>query len=342
MYKKPSDPEYSGVRVEKIKSAKPTLDPEVVKRYAYYQKERTAIYVKKEIEKLPPPWTEDPMFKNFKFTMTKRYLDRQSRNLIQGILERDDVSYENKLLNCFLFRLINKWDIFEHFPNKYINFDTITDEYIDTIRANITSTGRTSWGTDAYMISGTVRAIKMSLNIDKGGPQSESVFLLIQYINQHKQEIIEASKNEDPSEIINSVKRIHGIGAFLAAQIVMDWTYIKEFPFSDNSCCDIGPGTKRGLNHLFTDFDGMTLTEAVYWWRENIKLVMDEHGHEWDPESWFWFLNEDQRGWNLQDITNSFCELSKAMKIWTPEEQRVNGRSVRAFTSQPKTKCLFD
>ena len=44
MNPKEKDIPYCGVDIEKIKNAKPQIDLELLKRYAYYQKERTLIY----------------------------------------------------------------------------------------------------------------------------------------------------------------------------------------------------------------------------------------------------------------------------------------------------------
>lgn len=344
MYKKVLDPEYSGVNIEKIKSAKPLINEEMIRRYAYYQKERTSIFVKKEIQKLPAPWSENPMFQNFKFTMTKRYLDRESRNLINGILHRDDISYKNKILNCIIFRMINKWKLFEVLPNKYVNFDNLTNNDYLNLKQIIKDSGISGWFTDAYFVSGPIRALRRkNYGIDINSPKTksnplDSTITIIDFVNQNKEHFLKVLSMDNPEDMLNHLSSTYTLGKFLSAQIMMDWTYIPEFPYSDNSCCDIGPGTEKGLKHFFTDFDGLTLKEAVYWIRENIQLEMDKRGLEWDLQSWFSFLEPHQRVWTLQDITNSFCEFDKTTRIWTEDLMNINRKRVRKYNVVSNTK----
>jgi len=74
----------------------------------FHQKERTNIYYKKEILKEKAPWTEDEILNKYKFVNTKRKWDRESRWLLKNIVNNSNLTYEEKLLNCILFRVINK------------------------------------------------------------------------------------------------------------------------------------------------------------------------------------------------------------------------------------------
>jgi len=44
----------------------------------------------------------------YKFVNTKRKWDRESRWLLKNIVNNSNLTYEEKLLNCILFRVINK------------------------------------------------------------------------------------------------------------------------------------------------------------------------------------------------------------------------------------------
>lgn len=94
----------------KIKTAKPTLNEAVIKEWFYHQRERTSIYYKKEILNLPPYWTDDKILRNYKFVNTKRTWDKETKWLLKNITNNNKLTYENKILNSFLFRVINKSD----------------------------------------------------------------------------------------------------------------------------------------------------------------------------------------------------------------------------------------
>lgn len=341
MIKKPQDENYRGVDEQKIKNANPKVDFEMLTRYAYYQKERTEIYVKKEIQKLPAPWSSNPMFTDFKFTMTKRWLDRESKNLIEGILKREDISYDNKILNSALFRIINKFKMFDTLPEKYIDFSKPFG-YVEQNELLLRLESKNLSGTfsDAYFLSGVIASIKKRVQgVDPeilGGKSSpmKSIIALISYIKEYSEKILEISRLTDPDKMVEELTTIHGMGAFIAYQIFADWTYIKEFPFSDNSCVDCGPGTIRGTDHMFLDKDGLDYKELQYWFRDNIDNLMLEYNIEWDLNKWFYFLPEESRYWGLQDITNSFCEFDKTTRIWDAQGQDENRKRVRKFNGK--------
>lgn len=353
MFPKEKDIPYAGVNPQRIKEAKPEVNLEMLKRYAYYQKERTNIYVKKEILKENAPWTDNDMLRNFKFTMTKRYLDRESKNLIDNILNRDDVSYCNKLLNCVAFRLINRfypvWDILE---DKYIDFssnqeewDAFQEEY--KLRAikyfNVQKLEDIVGGlmSDAYYTSSFIRVInarKRTLNNtpDKKYTHIENIINIFDHIYCMQDEFLKAKDIDNPYDMLEQITAVPAVGEFVAYQIFSDWSYIKEFPFSDKEVCMAGPGTIRGIDHLFDNKGGLDYVELVFWVKDNIERLCEENDLEWDLDSWFYFLQPEQRYWGCGDICNSFCEFDKSTRIWDQQLMKENGKRVRKFKSEVK------
>lgn len=112
---------------------------------------------------------------------------------------------------------------------------------------------------------------------------------------------------------------IEGLGPFLAYQIWVDFTYIKEYPFSENCFTISGPGCRAGIDLLFKDRDGMTYDECIFWIRDNQDVIYSQMGYDRDL---FW-MNEDShdRCMNVMQLENSFCELSKYTRCKTALEQ---------------------
>ena len=52
---------------------------EELERYCYWQVEREQIRLRKEVQKNPPPWTNDPILQQFKFCQVFREDDRTTR-----------------------------------------------------------------------------------------------------------------------------------------------------------------------------------------------------------------------------------------------------------------------
>jgi len=132
MKTKPADIPYCGVREQKIKSAQPVLNEVNIKHLDTWVRERYKIHVRKDFKKLPKPWTEDEVLKNYRFTNVKRHHDRESIYLIKTIAENDDLTLKEKLLNCILFRTWNKSSTFEYFNGPFYlsDFESF-DEFLE-------------------------------------------------------------------------------------------------------------------------------------------------------------------------------------------------------------------
>lgn len=110
MKDKALDVPYCGVREEKIKSAKPVLSPTHTRLSYEWMRDRYQIHVKKDVQRLPAPWTDNPILRQVKFCNVRREHDRQSLNLIKHIVEHPALSLADKMFNCVIFRMFNLWD----------------------------------------------------------------------------------------------------------------------------------------------------------------------------------------------------------------------------------------
>jgi len=132
MKTKEADIPYCGVDESKIKNANPKLNEEVLRFHHLYITERHNIYKRKEIAKIPQElWTEDEVFKNYRFTNIRRELDRESKWLIENISTNKELTLEQKVLNSILFRTYNKSSTSKIFGNYITDFENID---IDKIR----------------------------------------------------------------------------------------------------------------------------------------------------------------------------------------------------------------
>ena len=88
--------------------------PEEMETFWKMIQERHLIYKRKEIEQLPPPWTNDPILLNYKFTNIFRFLDRGTRIVTEHILDHEDYEDSSIIFNVILYRLFNKIETFMH------------------------------------------------------------------------------------------------------------------------------------------------------------------------------------------------------------------------------------
>lgn len=112
MKTKDRDIPYCGVRQKVIEKAHPMLDEEVMAHLRNFIIERYNIYVKKEIMKMPAPWTKNPILAKYRFTNVFRELDYVTKSLINGVSKVESLPFEDRFLNTILFRLWNNPDTF--------------------------------------------------------------------------------------------------------------------------------------------------------------------------------------------------------------------------------------
>lgn len=356
MKTKSFDVPYCGVRKEVIDSAEPILDWENVYHFKRFVVDRYRIHKRKDLKGLPAPWTDNPVLREFKFTNVRREHDRQTRYLIKSIVKNDDLTLEDKIVNCFMFRCWNNWSTLDSFGFPYSAetlYSSDLKEFVRPIykRLQAADPGRL-WWSNAYNQGGTKAACKFpdgdgyeraykESEAKKYPDWEEDIALRPFHVgvwlgrNDIVKKLLNAKDQQECFEVIKSIK---GFADFLAYQVFVDLTYIPEFPFSENEFTVAGPGCKRGLDLIFKSRDGMTYEECIFWLRDNInaeshrglfdasELLEYDYGHPlYVPVELFHDLPKYDRLMNVMSIENCMCELSKYVKA-------VNG------TGRPKNR----
>lgn len=119
---------------------------------------------------------------------------------------------------------------------------------------------------------------------------------------------------ETPKEVFELMSSVKGYGKFLAYQLFVDFTYIPEFPFSENEFVVAGPGCERGLHLVWTDFDGLNYAEMLFWLRDNIVEVWKDVGLEYDLETLLDDKEDGDRFLSVMSWQNIHCETQKYVR----------------------------
>lgn len=319
MKNKPCDVIYCGVREKKIKNANPTLNEENLLHLYHFIIRRYNIHLRKDVQHKPQPWTKDPVLREFRFTNVRREHDRETKWLIKNITSNSDLSYEDKLMNCILFRLFNKHETSEiihqpiHFSSRYN-----PESYRKSFEAVEQNDPGYIFFTGAFITGGMKRALKWYL--PKGTEEDSMPMRVMKFMDHlYKDGVVDKIKLcANQKSVYDLLRGYLGIGNFLAYQMFVDMTYIEEFPFSENEFTAAGPGCKMGLGFLFDDKDGMTDEECLFWVRDNIgEAFKDILGKYWEPTELFSDLPEEDRCLNVMSLENCFCELSKYIRAKT-------------------------
>lgn len=320
MRTKPADVPFCGVNHKRITEANPVLDTQNLEHLYNFIHRRYIIHLRKDVLKKDPPWINDPILREYRFTNVRREHDRETKWLIKHITSNSALCYEDKLLNVILFRIFNKHETAEliHMPIPFMEYDSISwdpELYRQAFQNALTEDPHRVFFTGAFITGGTKRALKWYLpNDDPENSMEMRVMYFMKYLLQSSLiELVKKAKTQE--QVYQRLSSTMGIGPFLGYQMFVDFTYIDEFPFSENEFTVAGPGCKNGLNLLFKDRAGMTHEECLFWVRDHIEEEFEHQlGKSLDPQRLFADLPEHDRCLNVMSLENCFCELSKYIR----------------------------
>ena len=323
MQNKPHDIPYCGVRADKISSLPiESINLDSLDMFLHFVKERYKIHLRKDVKGIQPPYTHDPILKNFRFTNIRREHDKETKWLMKHITSNSKLSYEDKLVNCILFRLFNKHETAEliNMPIKFSKHYE-PEEYRPIFEAAKEEDPHRVFFTGAFNTGGLKRALKWYLPEDDPTNSMEMrVMYFMQYLlDEGVTHYLTAKDAETPEDVCNLLQGYMGIGEFLAYQMFVDMTYIDLFPFSENEYTIAGPGAKLGLKFLFSDTGQLTSEELIFWLRDNWNALnqyntQNGNKHTAYPKIFMKDLSEEDRVMNVMSLENCMCEFSKYYK----------------------------
>jgi hypothetical protein len=288
MQNRSRDTLYCGVREDVIKSAQPKLNEDVLANLYEFIHDRYMIHKKKDVEKLPAPWTDNPIFQLVKFTNVKRHHDRESLNVINNICSRTDLSLKDRFFNIILMRFWNKYKSYDLATGGVPLTFPLSDYEFEACLNRVEYNGDHTWWSGAYYTC-PVRSWLDKIHFSGLKPKEEINFAQSPlYFAKYaltdelwaKMEICDT-----PKELFDVLTAIPWMGGFLVYQWFVDFTYCEDYWFSENEFTISGPGCTKGLDLLFVDRDGMTHEEALFWIRDNQHIIFSKFGY--NPKSLF-------------------------------------------------------
>ena len=284
---------------------------DVADKFVGFVIERNRIYKKKEIEHAPWPWTKDTVLRTYRFTNVKRFQDKQCRHLIRVIVQNEKLSYVEKLLNCIIFRVWSKGETFDLFADKETGAYPI--EYVENLDWNDLYRRRNqklatdkdySWYTGAFQVfsfahyysapedpTGNLGPLRMAQRVLKDGVLDR----------------IQAAKT--PADVCDAIMSVYMLSKFFSYQMLTDFTYIPEFPFSEDDFVICGNGSTLGIDLLFEDRDKYSREDAVRMLYENQEELFA--GYDLEKEFDYPLYYRGKKNLSLHDFENCLCEFSK-------------------------------
>jgi len=220
--------------------------------YAYLQK-RENIRILKEAKKFPPPWTDDSILHNFKFTNVKRINDRTTRHFAQVYRRYSGEPEAIALYNAAMYRYFGTiaWQ-------EIIGWSTKHEGWLIRSLAEAAIGQGESIFTGAYVIT-------------NGGRAEPKHLVVEEYLSQlfvDAATIVNAIEETKTWEAgYDQLRQLPGFGGsgFMAKEVLQDYLIwlgyrndllhkapVEEYITDFWDFTPLGPGARRGLNRVLS------------------------------------------------------------------------------------------
>jgi len=260
------------------------MQQESVERFFYWVHERMAIRKKKERGD-PWPWTEDPIFREFKFTNAHREHDKTTVWFREHI--RDPLALKPEVyMATVIFRWFNLIETGETLMHHNLHIDWDPETAYKVI------VPLEKWVTGAYMI-------KSPTGLNKVRGVCETITTV--WNDRHK--FLGKCPWATLEKMNDWLEGYPFLGPFLAYELVTDlrFTAIGSSAIDINTWANAGPGAMRGLNRI----NGRELTDTSKrhdWCAEMVHLLHIAR-------------TQQSLDFELREIEHSLCEFDKYERV---------------------------
>lgn len=306
------------MRYKKQKTVIPNDD--TLKYYFYFIQERMNIFWRKCED--CGTLTDDPIFREYKFTNVYRACDRVSQYLIGNVIYKDLDKYtpEDVLLRILVFKVFNRIETWEYLSSQTdIRVSNFNVEQLSKILSKRQKTHPIF--SNAYMMTGCYSGYK-------GISSKHQVWLhMIDDEFIHKNGFKKVLEAKSLADVYKQLRQYPLIGDFLAYQYTIDFNYSPYLNFDEDSFVKAGVGAVRGIKKCFYQH-GADYEDAIYYIHDHFEELQQKYGYTA-------FRPLPGRKLKLIDLQNCFCETDKYLRAKMPELKVGNIRIKQHYKPSP-------
>jgi hypothetical protein len=272
---------------------------------------------------LPPPWTDDPILRRFKFCNSFRAADRISQYLIREVIYGDrakGLPAEDVFMRIVLFRLFSKENTWE-----------ALDDVTGGLRRSTLDAEKLGDTLEAMRAEGPIYTAAFILAAPTGyGHKAKHRNHLALVADMFRRGGLGSSlaRAESLGDIFDALVAYPMIGPFLGYQIAVDLNYSDHFAFDEDEFTVPGPGALRGIEKVFSD-QGSDSPRAL------ISRMVDRQEEEF-ARLGFDFEGLFGRRLHAIDCQGLFCETDKYARQAFPELKSNRVRIKQEYSPDPR------
>lgn len=275
-------------------------------RFAY---ERQEIFFKRILGD-PPPWTDDHVLREHRFTNVYRAADRVSQYLIRHVLYEGPTHPEEIFFRALLFKFFNR---------------------IETWEALVASVGLPAWSRfdparygrilDRLLASGhrIYSAAYIMPSPAFGNVRKHQNHLALLEHMMRTGAPSQVSRAKSLADVFGILRGYPSLGDFLAFQFAIDLNYSEMIDFPESDFVVAGPGARNGIWKCFADTAGLNETEII-------RVVAERADREFARQG-LCFRTLWGRPLQLIDCQNVFCEVDKYARVAYPSMKGLSNRT---------------
>ena len=282
---------------------------EVFDTYWRFAAKRQHLFMQR-VAGLPPPWTDDSVLAQHRFTNAYRASDRVSQYLIRNVIYRGHGSAEEVFFRTLLFKFFNRIETWETLE---ASLGELTWRAFDVERYARVLDALMADGSRVY--SGAYIMPSPALGAER---KHRNHLLLLQHMmtDGAAKKVFRARSLREVFEVVRSYP---SLGDFLAFQFTIDLNYSDVIDFSEMDFVVAGPGARDGMMKCFSDTAGLDHSDIIRLVTEQAEQHFDRLGLEFHS---LW-----GRPLQLIDCQNLFCEVDKYSRVTHPNATGASGRT---------------
>lgn len=290
-----------------------------------FMRERHEIYIRQKVQKRPPPWTDDPVLRSYRFCNVYRELDTVTIWIRENIRE-PYADHANLWFMLALARQINHPDTLAEIINEGKGAWPTNPDLTKwkPHRARDIMLARKARGeqvyTGAYMLTNVFSKGDVRPARDKPFYTCHRVMASLVRLRDS----VDSAAHASMGEFHAAIRRGEGFGGFLSYEVACDlrWTRYGDGWKDINTFAFAGPGAVRGLNRVEgVPYKNARPEEEAL---ADMRFLLTEARKAWPRRSTLYPTLE------LREIEHSLCEYDKWKRTHNGE-----GRPRSKYTPSP-------